>query len=77
MLGFSIYLGHDLTADDYNYLIMMRNAGFSTIFTSLHIPENDLSLVLSRLGKLTKWCKDLDLSIIADVSKEGLKKIRN
>ena len=75
MLGFSIYLGHDLTADDYNYLIMMRNAGFSTIFTSLHIPENDLSLVLSRLGKLTKWCKDLDLSIIADVSKEGLKKL--
>ena len=40
MLGFSVYLSHDLTADDYNYLIAMRNAGFNTVFTSLLDHDN-------------------------------------
>lgn len=75
MLGFSIYLDHDLTADDYNYLLAMRNAGLTTIFTSLNIPEDDDKLVLKRLGELTKWCSNLDIDLIADVSKAGLEKL--
>ena len=35
MLGFSVYLDKDLTADDHNYLLGMRNAGFKEVFTSL------------------------------------------
>ncbi len=27
MLGFSVYLGHDLTSENYNYLLTMRNSG--------------------------------------------------
>ena len=75
MLGFSIYLDHDLTAADYNYLLAMRNAGLTTIFTSLNIPEDDDKLVLKRLGELTKWCSNLDIDLIADVSKAGLEKL--
>ncbi|WEV70635.1 MupG family TIM beta-alpha barrel fold protein [Lactobacillus sp. ESL0785] len=75
MIGFSMYLGHDLTSQDYNYLLAMRNAGFSTVFTSLHIPEDDSQVVLSRLGELSKWCHNLDLDLIADVSKTGLQKL--
>lgn len=73
MLGFSVYLGRDLTAIDYNYLITMRNAGFDTIFTSLQIPEEDPSKVLARLKELTKWCQNLDLEVLADVSEDSLK----
>ncbi|WEV39538.1 MupG family TIM beta-alpha barrel fold protein [Lactobacillus sp. ESL0684] len=72
MLGFSMYLGRDLTAQDYNYLLAMHNAGFATVFTSLQIPEDDAGVVLTRLGELTKWCKNLDIDIVADVSQEGL-----
>lgn len=75
MLGFSIYVGRMLTADDYNYLIAMRNAGFDTVFTSLQINENDPEQTLTRLKELTKWCNNLDLEIIADVSANGLKKM--
>ncbi|MBA1393250.1 DUF871 family protein, partial [Lactobacillus sp. XV13L] len=75
MLGFSMYLNRDLTAQDYNYLLAMHNAGFATVFTSLHIPEDDTSAMLGRLEELTKWCDNLGTAIIADVSKEGLRNL--
>lgn len=75
MLGFSVYLGRDLTATDYNYLITMRNAGFDTIFTSLQIPEEEPEHVSARLKELTKWCQNLDLEIIVDVSQTSLSEI--
>lgn len=75
MLGFSMYLNHDLTADDYNYLLAMRNAGLTTVFTSLHIPEDDTSVVLKRLSELIKWCQNLETNVIADVSQKGLKEL--
>ena len=43
MLGFSVYLGHDLTSENYNYLLTMRNSGFTCVFTQLAVP--DLSLI--------------------------------
>ena len=75
MLGFSIYLNRDLTADDYNYLLAMRNAGLTTIFTSLHIPEDDPKIVVRRLTELTKWCKNLETAVIADVSESGMARL--
>lgn len=74
MYGFSVYLDKELTAEDHNYLLAMRNAGFQYVFTSLLISEIDSDLVLERLSQLTKWCMDLELKVIADVSKDGLKK---
>ena len=75
MLGFSMYLNRDFTADDYNYLLAMRNAGLTTVFTSLHIPEDDQKVVLKRLAELTKWCQNLETDIIADVSEKGLEQL--
>ena len=72
MLGFSVYLGTDLTGQDYDYLLRMRNAGFSSVFTSLQIPEDDQKKVLPRLAQLTQWCRDLGLKVTADVSAAGL-----
>lgn len=70
-----MYLNHDFTAADYNYLLAMRNAGLTTVFTSLHIPEDNQKVVLKRLAELTKWCQNLETDIIANVSKKGLEKL--
>ncbi len=70
-----MYLNRDFTAADYNYLLAMRNAGLTTVFTSLHIPEDDQKVVLKRLAELTKWCQNLETDIIADVSEKGLEQL--
>lgn len=75
MLGFSVYLGHDLTAENYNYLLMMRNSGFMCVFTQLQVADTDNDIVLKRLANLVNWCQKLDLKIVADVSKEVLNKL--
>ena len=49
MLGFSVYLDKDLTADDHNYLLGMRNAGFKEVFTSLTGLKDEADIVLKRL----------------------------
>lgn len=67
MLGFSIFLDHQLTADDYNYLIAMRNCGFKTVFTKAS--DRD------RLVELVKWCKNLDLEIVAQASVQSFEKM--
>lgn len=75
MLGFSVYLGHELTSEDYNYLLMMRNSGFACVFTQLDVPKADSDTILRRLGDLTSWCQKLDLKIIADVSETILQNL--
>jgi len=39
MRGISIYLGNQSVAEQEAYIKTMREHGFKTIFTSLHIPE--------------------------------------
>lgn len=75
MLGFSVYLGHDLTSENYNYLLTMRNSGFSSVFTQLEAPDTENEVILKRLTNLINWCQKLDLKIIADVSEEILQKL--
>lgn len=75
MLGFSIYLGHDLTSEDYNYLLTMRNSGFAYVFTQLEVPDTTSEIILKRLNNLVNWCQKLDLKIIADVSADILQKL--
>ncbi|GFZ26422.1 DUF871 domain-containing protein [Lactobacillus corticis] len=75
MLGVSVYLGQALTADDYNSLVALRNAGFGGVFTSLLLPEDDPEDVLRHLTELVKWCKNLGLKLTADVSAQGLARL--
>lgn len=75
MLGFSVYLGTKLIEKDYQYLQVMKKCGFLEVFTSLHIPEEDPQKILQQLRKLSSWCKELNLQLIADVSANGLKKL--
>ncbi|MBN3489823.1 DUF871 domain-containing protein [Lactobacillus acidophilus] len=75
MLGFSVYLGHDLTSEDYNYLLTMRNSGFAYVFTQLVVADTAKEIILKRLNNLTNWCQKLDLKIIADVSEKVLQNL--
>lgn len=75
MYGFSVYLDEGLSAEDHNYLLAMRNAGFQYVFTSLLVPGRDAELILERLSQLAKWCKDLELKLVADISKDELVKL--
>lgn len=75
MLGFSLYLNHDLTMKDYDYVLTMHNSGFTAIFTSLQLTQNSPREVLARLYKLSNWCQKLNIAIIADVSQKSFKQL--
>lgn len=75
MLGFSIYLGKELTKQDYDYLLSMKKNGFSEIFTSLQIPEEDPKMILKQANLLADWCQELEISVVADVSEKGLARL--
>ncbi|EJN55487.1 MupG family TIM beta-alpha barrel fold protein [Loigolactobacillus coryniformis] len=72
MLGFSVYLAEELTDNQYQYLASMQNHGFTGVFTSLHIPEDDPKLVMTRFQRLVQWCKTLNLELTCDLSLQGL-----
>lgn len=75
MLGFSVYLNESLTNERIAQMKAMRNAGFEGVFTSMHIPEDDASCYVPRLKELGTVCRQLGLTLTADVSANGLKRI--
>ena len=49
MFGFSIFLNQELSTETKDYIKTMAENGFSGIFTSLHIPEDDVTQYRKRL----------------------------
>lgn len=74
MKGISIYLDQELTVEDRNYLLKMRNVDFSGVFTTIETPLAS-SVLVKRLHELGKWCQDLGLKLICEVSKKALLRI--
>lgn len=72
MLGISIYLGSDLIEDFEFYIERVKKVGFSSIFTSLHIPEDDPQLYEERLRKLGAAAKQNNMELMADISSKSL-----
>lgn len=75
MLGISIFLGEELTEETEQYLYKMNESGFSGIFSSLHIPEDNVSHYRKRLAKLSSFAKKLNMELMVDISGEALTKI--
>lgn len=75
MLAFSVFLGDEFDQDKVRYIRNMKENGFSNIFTSLHIPEENSSRVLENLLLLGKLSQDMHLNIMADISNECLENI--
>lgn len=72
MPGISVYLGNDLMDDLESYIEKVRKAGFTSIFTSLHIPEDDPQRYKERLRKLGAIAKQNDMELMADISSKSL-----
>ncbi|MBM7703928.1 DUF871 domain-containing protein [Metabacillus iocasae] len=68
MLGISLYLGQQSHDELEAYIKKMFSAGCRTIFTSLHIPEDDPALYVSELKKLGEVATRIGMDIIADLS---------
>ncbi|WEG73523.1 DUF871 domain-containing protein [Vagococcus intermedius] len=75
MLGFSVFLGEDLTADTQAYIKNMSKQGFTGIFTSLHIPEDDATKYAARLTDLGALAQELKLDLMVDISTKALNSI--
>lgn len=75
MLGFSVYLSRALDGTTHQYIHQMARSGYETVFTSLHIPEDDVDVLLTRLRQLTAWCQDEQLRVVADVSADGFERL--
>lgn len=71
MLGISVYLS-DI---DYEYLEYASSLGVRYIFTSLHIPEEDLSDLEIVLPQFLKVCESLEMEIIPDISPYTFEKL--
>lgn len=74
MFGFSIFLNEGLTNERKSYIEEMSQHGFSGIFTSLHIPEDDVDQYRKRLTDLGFVAKKCHLELMVDISGEALER---
>jgi hypothetical protein len=75
MFGFSVYLNSSLDDSTLVYIKAMRRAGFTGVFTSLHIPEDDAGKLVDQLSILRQYCAEANLELVADVSQDGFAKM--
>lgn len=72
--GISIYFGLDNTMEEnIELLIESHKLGFTRIFTSLHIPETDYSILKNETREFFKLAKKYNMDIISDISPNTFK----
>lgn len=72
--GFSVYFGLDNTREENIKLLKdAYNRKFTRIFTSLHIPEADYTILKSEVREFLKIAKEYDMDIISDISPNTFK----
>ncbi|MBZ5201465.1 DUF871 domain-containing protein [Planomicrobium chinense] len=72
MRGISVYLGEGSPKDLEPYIQNIRKLGFNSIFTSLHIPEEDPSVYEERLRELGALALAYEMELMADISPKSL-----
>lgn len=72
MLGLSVYLSEPVKNQE-NYIKKMSQHGFNSIFTSLHIPEDDHKKYKQELRHLGRIAQNFNMELIADISPNSLK----
>lgn len=68
MKGLAVYLSEPLTDETKDNIRQMRTIGFTSIFTSLHIPEDDPTLYTERLRDLGALARELKMELVADIA---------
>ena len=72
MKGLAVYLSEPLTDEAKDSIRQMRAIGFTSIFTSLHIPEDDPALHTERLRTLGQLARELEMELVADIAPTSL-----
>ena len=72
MRGISVYLGEGSVKDLEPYIQSIQKLGFNSIFTSLHIPEEDPSVYEERLRELGALALAYKMELMADISPKSL-----
>lgn len=72
MRGISVYLGEGSVKELEPYIQRVRKLGFNSIFTSLHIPEEDPSVYEERLRELGALAWAYEMELMADISPKSL-----
>lgn len=72
MKGLAVYLSEPLTDETKDNIRQMRTIGFTSIFTSLHIPEDDSTLYTERLRDLGALARELKMELVADIAPSSL-----
>ncbi|PEL12331.1 DUF871 domain-containing protein [Bacillus sp. AFS017336] len=72
MLGISIYLSEKNIEKNKKYIEIAKENGFTSIFTSLHIPEDDPSTYKNLLQNLGAVAMKNEVELMADISAKSL-----
>lgn len=72
MFGFSVYLQQPM---DVPYMENMVASGFTGIFTSILIPEDDADQYTDRVRQLGEFVKKEQIDLTVDISNQSLEKI--
>ncbi len=72
MIGLSVYLGTKPFTEHEARIRDMHEAGFRSIFTSLHIPENESSVYKEEIRQLGRLAQELGMELMVDVSPSAL-----
>lgn len=72
MLGISVYLSEERQKQNAEWIGKAASFGLKSIFTSLHIPEDDPSTYKHLLQELGALAKKHDMELLADVSPQSL-----
>lgn len=72
MRGLSVYLSEPFTTEFTTWVGRMCEIGFTSLFTSLHIPEDDPSIYTERLQQLGALAKQHDMELFADIAPTSL-----
>lgn len=74
MLGISIFVADRPLEDNVRYMEEMKDAGCTEIFTSLHMPEDDIGQLKEKLLEIANAARRLGMDLIADISGKALEK---
>ncbi|MBG9856676.1 DUF871 domain-containing protein [Bacillus wiedmannii] len=72
MIGVSIYLSKERVKKQEEWLKVAKENGFSSIFTSLHIPEDDPGTYKELIQILGKQALKYEMELMVDVSPKSL-----
>ncbi|MGG5740033.1 MULTISPECIES: DUF871 domain-containing protein [Bacillus cereus group] len=72
MIGVSIYLSKERVEKQEEWLKVAKENGFSSIFTSLHIPEDDPNTYKELIQILGKQALENEMELMVDVSPKSL-----